>query len=381
MLLDIHESLLDIIQDGASDEDIASISNIAWAKREGKHLLTGHRNTLTKLANWDKLLPIHRAVYQNVVNQLPQDRQLIEHLPVHVRIVHSTARQSAFKLPQKPVIEVPVSYFRDTSTIQPTILLSEGADDAILYEAMGRCFQWMKHLRTLKIQTDRRLGGGSQIADQYSYLQSEGKHFCLCIADSDRTRPDGSLGDTARALQNTDNPQQPLSIAYIIEAREAENLLSVEIMRRAAYQDTRSRRGLIREMKIVADIVEAIDGSPARDLRLWIDLKSQMKLSELFGLASDPTWQAAISSVLQVASGSVRNTCSSKRRCSDPDNCSCMIFPGCSRLLSHAACVFSLLTNQKVWETISRSDAIFTQWEKIGALVLSWCCGSEIMSA
>ena len=190
----------------------------------------------------------------------------------------------------------------------------------------------MNHLRTLKIQIDRRLGGGSQIADEYSDLQSEGKHFCLCIADSDRTRPDGSLGNTARALQNADNPQRPLCIAYIIEAREAENLLPVAIMRRAAYQDMRSCRGLIREMGMVADIVGAIDGSPAPDLRLWIDLKSQMKLSELFDLASEPTWQTAISSVLQVASGSIRNTCSSKRRCSDPDDCSCIIFPECSRL-------------------------------------------------
>ena len=383
MLLYIDESLLDIVQDGASNEDIEAISNIAQAKREGKHLLTGHRNTLERLAQWSALLPMHSEVYRKAVTatQLTQMRQLIEHLPVHVRIVHNTIRQSPYQQPQKPVIEVPVSHFRDTSTIQPTILLSEGSDDAILYEAMGRCFRWMKHLRTLKIRTERRLGGGDQIAGQYSNLQAEGKRFCLCIADSDRKRPDGSLGATASKLRNADDPQRPLCLAYIIEAREAENLLPIAVMRRAACQDMRSCKGLIREMGIVADVVEAIDGSSVPDLRLWIDLKSGMRLSELSEPASERTWQPAISSVLQATSYSIKNTCSSKSRCSDPDNCSCIIFLGCSSLLNRAACVFGLMTDQKIWETIPRSEALFTQWEKIGSLVLGWCCASEIMSA
>ena len=169
----------------------------------------------------------------------------------------------------------------------------------------------MNHLRTLKIQIDRRLGGGSQIADEYSDLQSEGKRFCLCIADSDRTRPDGSPGDTASKLQNADNPQQPLCRAYIIKAREAENLLPIAIMRRAAYQDMRSGNGLIREMGIMADVVETIDRSSIHDLRLWIDLKSRMRLSDLLDPASEPTWPPTISSILQVASGPITNTCSS----------------------------------------------------------------------
>ena len=382
MLLYIDESLLDIVQDGASDEDIEAISNIAQAKREGKHLLTGDRNTLDRLAQWSALHSMHSKVYRKAatVTQLTQMRQLIEHLPVHVRIVHNTIRQSPYQQPQKPVIEVPLSHFRDTSTIQSTILLSEGSDDAILYEAMGRCFRWMKHLRTLKIQTERRLGGGSQIAGQYSEIQSEGKRFCLCIADSDRTRPADSPGDTAKTLQNADDLQQPLCLAYIIEARAAENLLPVAVMHRAAYQNMRSCKGLIREIGIVADIVEAIDGSSVPDLRLWINLKSQMKLSDLFNLYSEPTWQPAASSILQVASCSINNTCSSKRRCSNPGNCSCIIFPGHSKLLKRAACVFGL-KDQKPCETIARSKAVRTQWEKIGALVLGWCCGSDIMSA
>ena len=383
MLLYIDESLLDIVQDGASDEDIEAISNIAQAKREGKHLLTGDRNTLDRLAQWSALHPMHSEVYRKAVTvtQLTQMRQLIGHLPVHVRIVHNTIRQSPYQQTQKPVIEVPVSYFRDTETIQPTILLNEGSDDAILYEAMGKCFRWMKHLRTLKIRTERRLGGGDQIAGQYSNLQAEGKRFCLCIADSDRTRPDGSLGTTASKLRKADDSQRPLCRAYIIKAREAENLLPIAIMRRAAYQDMRSGNGLIREMGIMADVVEIIDRSSIHDLRLWIDLKSRMRLSDLLDPASEPTWPPTISSILQVASGPITNTCSSKRRCSDPDNCSCIIFPGCSSLLNRAACVFGLMTDQKIWETISRSEAVFTQWEKIGSLVLGWCCASEIMSA
>ena len=159
MLLYIDKSLLDIVQDGASNEDIEAISNIAQAKREGKHLLTGHRDVLAVLAQWSALHCMHRKVYLKSVNQLPQIGPLIEHLPVHVRIVHNTIRQSAHQQLQKPVIEVPVSYFRDTETIQPTILLSEGSDDAILYEAMGKCFRWMKHLRTLKIRTEQRPRG------------------------------------------------------------------------------------------------------------------------------------------------------------------------------------------------------------------------------
>ena len=122
--------------------------------------------------------------------------------------------------------EVSIDFFKQTSAIQPPIVLCENLDDTRFYFALCQEFFGELYINTENGQG----GGGSSVADNLEHIVSNKDRFCLCIVDSDVKYKGAPDGGTFAAIQNKKLEPNPTFFVYKLHVHEIENLIPIEII-------------------------------------------------------------------------------------------------------------------------------------------------------
>ena len=233
----------------------------------------------------------------------------------------------------------------------------------------------IKGLSSIRIRLEGIGGGGNTIADHYSSYQSGRQRLCVCIADSDLRAPNGAHKETAARLAEVDDPGQPLCEYVITQARELENNIPTRFFNEV-HDGNPNRLATI-------EFLERLEGSQIKEVRKYLDLKSGTKLGELMSYntgAPEQTYWTPKLPTLAVLAHSINSRCVQSRTCQSPTSCTCRIVVGLGpNILDDTLRYVGRLSVKKNIEGLCSETR--AEWERLGGLVLAWCCGSETISA
>lgn len=378
MLFVIDSSLADALQDHSKPDDsvIDALSNIALARRQGKHLVFGDRRTLEICAESSWLSDRARRVYTHLHNNVPQMKTYADNLVRRVEVLAEDGILESSGEPERTVIRLSASYLSDFSVLDAAVLLCENQRDTAFYEQLAQVYLHWSKLGHLRLRHDPRGGGGQTTSDEYQSVRSATNRLCLCILDSDRRIPDGPLGGTPRAAQRVHaSATQPLCELFILDARTVENLIPTIIYQETVWDDSNRMDGVL--------VLEHLESSKFADARRYLDIKGGLKLGEIMHAPANSAFRQywePVARALHSKAHSVDAQCWSTPKCSSTTDCSCILCRGLGEsILEHVIHFLQSKSNQKKAEMVRGSLEL--EWQSIGELVVAWCCGSSRLIA
>lgn len=115
--------------------------------------------------------------------------------------------------------ELPLSFFKKTSSIQPISILGENSLDITFFVRMTKIF-----FPSISLKYNIENGGGSDTGKTLKNLQKK-IIFILVIIDSDKKYINAEYGDTYNAVKNAYNKKLKHVTFYPLDVHEIENLL------------------------------------------------------------------------------------------------------------------------------------------------------------
>lgn len=369
MLIALHSSL---VQELTADVTSEGLENLAQARREGRHMLFADRNTLEAIIAADHLSSRSRATYNVVYNRLAEKKSFASSLCRIVEIVSDSYGPIASRANGEAItIQIPIGAL-DSELVQRTLLLGENLTDMPFFDWMAKVYAHRRRMGSVQLSFDATTGGGSTTASVYSAIQSAARRLCLCVADSDQKSPNGAVGTTARMLKKVDNAERPMAELAILNAREIENLLPLPVLSGAHGVDPAAIFGL-----------ERLASSSAAHARVYVNVKEGTSVERIlrFPVTSpDRTYWLHVLSTLAKEMQHLRGECVTSETCGAPDGCSCVINTGLGpNILERASKVCEQMSPKKLAECLDSLSV--AEWDRIGALVLAWCCGAPNLRA
>lgn len=372
MLIEINSSIIESEDiNNLSEEVVNALENLALARREGKHSVISDRETLSKLYQCPNLSKRAKDLYLYLFHHFTQFKIIRSTVKKYVEVTNINDAKLRTTLDQE-IIQVPPSFFKDSTTIQKTILLCENLQDCFFYEYIAKvCKLWKNH-KNIYLSCEYHGGGGSTISTEYTNIQSSNcARFCLCIVDSDRIAPNSSLGETARKLEREANEDCIFTHLLILELREIENLIPPIILSELCLNQTDRQKAL----KIVEDIIKTSNS----DTKFYLDLKDGSYMEKIINCNYPQTknfWSVKIKALSDIFN-QVDSWCLSNWKCCNPNKCTCYISLGFGeKILSNIVDRLQNKVNTKLSEhSLSKSidDLHRIEWEKVGQIVIDWC--------
>ena len=382
MLVELDEEIEALpINGGGTDAAINALENLATARREGKHLIVGKGTTLNSLADWEKLSPRCRGTLRQAASRATEEMGLAQHLALRVVVSSSATTPSVSGPEDHRVITLPLSFFSDSRSVQPSRILAENLVDADLYISLGEYFGKESGLRGISVVLEPLHGGGSTTASVYANEQRSAKAFCICIVDSDRKCPSDALGSTARAVLNSEDAGKPYTAVHIPDLRTAENLIPYGVLEEIAYNNIPARSGPIPTRQNVARLVQKLAHSTSPEVRLWIPLKlsGPVLFNRILDMATAEgtkaywrDWARVIGSACRVSS-----TCKQQNRCCRTEACTCTILPTAAGLLEDAVDFMQKQSIHKLSEYVASDSTLKAEWMRVGLVTFSWGCSKK----
>ncbi len=396
MLFFIDESLANAL-DSENPEAKASknaIKLIAHSYREGNHLIYAKRETLKKIINSISDRE-DIGVYMKILENLPQMKRYPD---LFIRYIKVVADSNVLEIEdgngKQKIIKISASYVK-MLLVSKTELLGENRTDTLLYEIIAKVYLYWHRKEfkiPIKLLCEVRGGGGSTIAIEYGAIQKARARLCLCIADSDREFPDDKYkkGGTAKKLIDIDDKLEPLCEILILDVREIENLIPISIYREVVQDENQKKTITILEK------LESSNPSTIRNARKYLDIKKGLKLWRL--LPNPPSnlgkqlpskeflayWEPVLGALgIQF----VVCTLTSKEQCNeainkDKDKCQCIAINGLGEgiLKGEKGAIVVLEGKIERKEPVEVCESLKKDWETIGEMIISWCCGSPHIS-
>ena len=382
MLVELDEEIEALpIDGGGTDAAIDALENLATARREGKHLVVGKGTTLNSLAAWKKLSSRCRGALRQAASRATEEMGLARHLALRVVVSSSATTPSVSGPEDHRVITLPLSFFSDSQSVQPSRILAENLVDADLYISLGEYFGKESGLRGISVVLEPLHGGGSTTASVYAREQRTAKAFCICIVDSDRKCPSNALGSTARAVLDSEDAGKPYTAVHIPNLRTAENLIPYGVLEGIAYNDIPARSGPIPTRQNVARLVQKLAHGTSPEVRLWIPLKlsSPVSFNGILDMATAEGtkaywrgWARVIGSYCKVSS-----TCKQQNRCCRTEACTCEILPTATGLLEDAVDFMKKKSPQELSEYVAPDLTLKAEWMRTGLVTFSWGCAKN----
>jgi hypothetical protein len=360
-------------------ETVNALELLALARREGKHALIGDRKTLKTISQCTDLSRNARQIYNKLSFENTQQFEAYRAVVTrYIEIINPCTVPQLFNYSGKQVIKVPPKFFNDSAKVQQTVLLCENEQDAIFYEKIARVYLVWKDMKFIQLKYSPRGGGGSSIAPQYARIQEEKQNICLCIADSDKIAPNGDLGETAKQIK--DDPKCIITELFILDLHEIENLIPNSILNNLCSGNNSDRQ------KALA-ILEAIEKSPVKDLRKFLDIKNGTRLEKIVNTKNSGVkdyWKEKLSEIPDI-SNRIDTWCQNSWSCGGngkkdkKDKCSnCNISLGFGHdILDHA--INDLCKKEPAHISTIVDQDMRLEWEKVGEVVLNWCCAASPM--
>lgn len=377
MLFVIDQSVIDLFAAGRAQAlDVNGLDYLALGVAEGNHRIIGPRKVLLDLAVQDTLHKKTRSVINRAVNRAAQEGKLHHQLSVYGRVLADGGTVPVSRMHGlQRVISFPLRWFDSSAKIQPTVVLGEDLSDVGVLEKVGEVGTVLAGLRHLPLRLSHDHGGGSKIGVVLGSNASANR-FCVCIVDSDRACPTGTLGGTAITVQSYKNPAAyPLVDVAETSGRDLENALP-DVFYRTAYTDP-SRHGPM------VTLLEHLTQSGETDVRAHLDIEKGLTLRQVYnhptGSPENVFWRAKLNSLL-ASPGIVHSSlpCLATGVCASPQNadCTCVILVGNrANILDHFIDRFGSATRYYLASCLDRS--VRSEWHRLGANIASWCCGDE----
>ena len=374
MLFAIDGSLADPLEAGSRPTDaiIDAVSNLALARREGKHLVFADRRTLRACAESAWLSDRVRRVFNHLLDNLPQMKTYLENLPRRVEVlaadgIFESRSQSGCK-----VIRISASYLSDSSILQAAVFLGENLTDTRFYRQLAEIYGSWSKLGNVTLRCEPHGGGGQTTCDEYLSIRSRRNRLCLCIVESDRKTPCDGLGGTARAAQGVHNSGvQPLCELIVLSARAVENIIPTRMYEQAVWGDNARMAGVL--------FLEDLESSEFTDARLYLDVKGGLRLGEILHAPEASAFREYWGPVAARAQATARDVdpgCWSEPKCNCPRDCCCVVAHGMGEsILEHVTDFLESKSNHKKAEMVR--EPLKEKWESIGEVIVAWCCGSS----
>lgn len=331
---------------------VQAVQNIAQARWQGDHLITGDDGVLRQLTVHPALSESTHGVFQRIREEQSQVGGLRSILKARVEVTSFTGNIVTSDNGDARIIFVPLARFERNDITQPTFLVAENLVDCELLLRFSRWFS-MTYLQgrfPTRLSSTFMPGGGDTTDRVLEYLSLERRHLGICFTDSDVLRPGGSLGQTAKKCVALD--LTPLCVHLTLECRAMENLLCVEQIR-AVLAAERERHDLVPRLERLAHL----SGTTA-----WLHLSLKSGARETVGPPRSGSelefWRSVSASPAPANDG--------------------YIFPSISAKLS-AWVSDHLKTKEPV--RLESDTQLLEIWRRIAQVVVSWTCGSQPMRA
>jgi hypothetical protein len=345
---------------------LVGLENLATGRREGKHLLFSDRETLSQLATCSELSSAARQVYRKTYEraaELGGERNFFRFQATVMAL-----DQGIYQEPDGELVKIfiPISFFQDSFSIQPTFLLAENMIDAEVYKIIGSVWIAINKKLNLKIICESKPGGGSTLINVFQDIIQGSKRFCLSILDSDKRSPGSKLGDTAAPFVRLDNTPAYAKVV-IIESRELENLIPTALMSAVSERD-KSRMEAI-------NFLEILEATPHSSCRKFLDLKEGSSLKSLL-THDDPTrsfWESVLPNIKHLYN--VKPSCLVEV-CKKCEHCDSIIAPGLGKhILNNVLEDVRSRSNHQLAHSLCNLTK--PEWEELGTAISSFCCGTS----
>jgi hypothetical protein len=378
MLFVVDRSLAEVLDASSRPHQaiVDAVSNLALARREGKHLLFADRETLRACAESPWLSERAHRVYSHLLNNLPQMKTYLENLSRRVEILAQDGVIESRTEAGCTVIRISASYLSDSSVVQTSVLLCENLTDTRFYRQLGEVWRHWSKLGNVIIRCEPHGGGGQTTADEYESIRSSGSRLCLCIVESDRTTPSDDLGSTAKmALDVHTSGVQPLCELFVLSARAVENIIPTGMYQEAVWGDNARMAGVL--------FLEDLESSEFGGARLYLDMKGGLRLGEILHAPEESAFREYWEPVAERSRATARDVdpgCWVDPRCNSRRDCRCIVAQGMGEsILEHVTDFLESKSNQKKAEMVR--EPLKGTWESMGELIVAWCSGSSPLYA
>ncbi len=280
---------------------------------------------------------------------------------------------------EEKAIVINPSLMKDFESFLETRFVTENLLDAKFFKYLAHFYLRQKLLKGINICFDAIPGGGSTTCDIVRREIVEAKRFCLVVVDSDKKYPDQpEYGDTAKKIKKVEElyPSKTCRVYIMEEVMEIENLIPERIVRDYASD------------KSSCDMLE-------RDFSFF-DMKVGICLKGLYKNEVYDYWKIQLQNEgidFSQREMAIENTSTRDQyeRYIDDNNLTNEIKKGFgSDLLRLVTCNcdidgkirFPELENE-MYNNIhpyDLTDKQLKEWNAIGGLVFSWCCGMAARS-
>ena len=374
MLIYIDDNVIQEFSSGGpnTNDIVASLEDLALARRHGKHLLLSSRDSLEFLKDCEQLGTTARNVYRHLFNDYPNSGMLERRFVRRLQITANRVPVKQYREGNCSVLSIPISRLKLSSTADRTVLLAENHLDCEFYSRFGSLYLAQNKLRGISVIADYRGGGGDTTAAHYEYIQNSWQRLCLCILDSDKGFPGASIGETARKVQNRNNPDIVTSEYRILLVRAAENLLSPQIIASVEHIDGEAVR-IITTLEMAGH--EALKYLNLKKGLTWFDV-----INQPVGTPAREYWTRTIAAPPFPELLENHLCADGTRTCTQRKECGCTIVPRCGNEILQRAheSVFRCKSLHEIKNMLS--DSVISEWEEIGELVAAWCCSSSVLS-
>lgn len=231
MWLEVDESLVDLYPT-LNESQCAGLEAIALSVFHGKNSLFAKKRTLDWMMN-QELSSAAKSVCLRIKNRLSEYSSLRDFVGLKILIVGSNRilhydDQGLWELPLKILEENPVT---------TCSLLTENLSDADIYLIAAEHYK--KHIKINGLITNLTPfgGGGNQIYPAFKRFIDRKESFCFSITDTDRDYPTAESNETSKNCRSLAQERKWVADHLDVPARELENILPINLVEDAIFDD------------------------------------------------------------------------------------------------------------------------------------------------
>lgn len=268
MVIYIDESVADNVAE-LSTEDKICLEYIAESVRLGKHIVLGSSRTLNILFHIEDLNARTKSIYRKIYSNRTQIGQIFQHINLYIRVMYGINYFEKNTDNNHDQINVPLSFFNNTSKVEICYLLCEDLKDCKFYINLTNYIK-KEIVNNFMFNLIPSNGGGSNSADNYQNI-IKNNFPCISIVDSDKDSKMAKIQETATKLKNKYRAysNNHLTNIHILKVREKENLITPHIY--LILSDEPS------DYKVLKQIYE---NPNYRDICYYGDIKSGLRITD-----------------------------------------------------------------------------------------------------
>lgn len=370
MLIRVSESFAALLSaEPQNAQALDAFENILRAHREGKHIAyispTDIRRLTTTLNS--RLSASARGVLQSLRHKWAEIAGLAREIPIQIEVVVEVPPFYSQSCGTERVLRVHYSSLTDSAHTQACVLLGENTADAECYLALAKAYLVKKGWR-LQAHADIAGGGGTTTGDVFTALCASGR-IVLCIVDSDKDHPDGSVGATASRAVQAAQGCAPTQSVIVLPVRAIENIIPLPLIEHVLIEQGRgaervhigqllSQSGPWRAQIQYLNLKESITGY---DCRRTLGTRTECHDTAL-------------------SAGRAQGPCENDDSCTSRAVCQCQVAPGLGPSFLDLVRTHLLRRSpQKNNELLS--DSWTETLGRLSLLVVSWTCAYRPQAA